>query len=154
MKSLANNYQPTLLSASVSGLVILWLITFIGEIYGDLDTEKQTFLFRSVAWIFPVFIFNCLNLGIQYAFRHVLSDAGCILINTASSATTFVAFGLCGWEIRRVVRPFDDMTAFLGDIHAGLIALWSEWIVLLAIVVGLALRHRPSEKEHPNDRPV
>ena len=143
---LTHSHQPTLLASSVSGLVILWLMSFAGEIYGDLDEAKRGHLFWAIAWLFPPFALNCINLALQFTFREFLQGPPRAIINVFAAVVTFVTFVFCALEIRQVLLPPNGPQ---NDVMDGmLIFLLSGWAVMILVAMILAYRrHRTTDEQ-------
>lgn len=149
MTPLSTSYQPTLLSASVSGLVILWLITFAGEIYGDLGELRRFHLFRGIGWIVPIFAVNCINLAIQYSFQVRLRGRACATINVFASVTTFFGLAMAAYEIRNVLKP-DSLAGRTTDMEWMLAGLLGSWLVIVVASTVFAARATSATRGEKN----
>lgn len=139
---MTHGYQPTLLSASVNGLVILWMLSFAGEVYGDLDDEGRLYMFRAIGWLVPPFALSCLSLGIQYAFQGHLAPTAKALINAAMPLITFITLILCAFEVRLVLLPRDGVTT--ADMDFAAVILLSSWSVIILAALVLSWRRLTS----------
>lgn len=141
---MTQGYQPTLLSASVNGLVILWMLSFAGEIYGDLDAQGRLHLFRAIGWLMPPFALSCLGLGVQYAFASFLAPGAKALINAAMPLITFVTLILCASEVRLILLSgIENQT---GDMNWALALLLSGWGVMLMTAIGWSIWHQRRDR--------
>ena len=137
---MTSGYQPTLLSASVSGLVTLWMMSFAGEIYGDLDGEGRLYLFRALAWLVPPFALSCVSLGIQYAFADYLSPLAKGLINAFMPSVVFITLIFCAFEVRLIL--LQDAINQTHDMNIALAFLLSSWSIVVIAMFTHTILHR------------
>lgn len=139
---LKNSYQPTLLSASVTGVVALWLLSFTGEIYGDLDETGRRHLFFALGWMLPPFAVNSVNLAILYAFRPWLSGRAVAVVNIFSAVVTFITLICATFELRKILLPKNFDANGYEFINFMLAALMSGWSLLILGLIGFGLLSR------------